>query len=121
VILFAPVLAQEPGEADALRARAVSLLYLGNYEEALAATRGHRELLGFEEAYSLYRLNRSDEALRVVGGLGDSEKIQHLKAQIVSLAWLVPRVVKECIYGRTMIGSSSSRSGTTRRPRSMAS
>ncbi|KAL1916119.1 uncharacterized protein VTP21DRAFT_6123 [Calcarisporiella thermophila] len=81
------ILKQSPNDADALRCKAVTLIRLEKYDEALGAlahlpSDASEEAI-FEKAYCLYRTNRLEEAMELIKKRRDSEKsLQYLEAQV---------------------------------------
>ena len=84
-----PVLAQAPGDIDAVQCKCGALLKLGKFAEALKAfdafpaqTASQR----YERAYCLYRLRRFDEATRALDAVPAAERTEgylHLQAQVL--------------------------------------
>eukprot|EP00741_Cyanophora_paradoxa_P019543 tig00021127_g18865.t1 len=80
------VLKLQPNEPDALRCKAISLIHLSKFADAIALIKGQAALSGmvFERAYCHYRLNELDPAFEALKGLSESdEKSMHLRAQLL--------------------------------------
>lgn len=68
------ILRLSPGDVDALACKAIANLQLGEYEEA-AKVLAHKQLqqeMHFERAYCCYRLGNFDEALKLLGSVGEA-------------------------------------------------
>ena len=82
------ILAAEPGDADALHAKVISLIELNKCSDALQILESAPALASgraFERAYCLYTLNRESEALELLmpgGAQPDEPKAMQLVAQI---------------------------------------
>ncbi|XP_066902097.1 signal recognition particle subunit SRP72 [Halyomorpha halys] len=75
------------GELKAFQCKIVALINLDKFEDVLMACSKHPELAKetvYEKAYSLYRLNKIDEALKVIDSSPDKNKLPflELRAQI---------------------------------------
>ncbi|KAG6877573.1 hypothetical protein C0993_005987, partial [Termitomyces sp. T159_Od127] len=70
------ILRIDPADPDAHKTKLFLLLHTEQYDAALPLAH-HR----FERAYTLYRLHREDDALRVLG-TGDDRATAHLRAQM---------------------------------------
>ena len=67
--------------------KAIALMRLGRYEDALKALPADSH---FERAYSLYRLNRLTDALAAIKASGSAElKYKYLQAQLVSIPYSI--------------------------------
>jgi signal recognition particle subunit SRP72 len=86
---FYQVLRISPADADALQTKLFLLLQTERYAEALAlASEGSEDKYAYERAYTLYRLQREDEAKGIVEQLknGEDERgVNHLEAQMVGV------------------------------------
>ena len=63
------ILAEAPGDEDALQCKLVALIHTKRFREALALFESAPALAGagaFEKAYVLYRLNRQEEAIEAI-------------------------------------------------------
>ncbi len=78
------ILNAAPTDPDAFHCKIVCLIHLGRFEDILKQCEDKDQLLVFERAYALYRLNRVEEALELLElkkSLETREK--ELKAQVL--------------------------------------
>jgi len=83
------VLAAEPTNAHAARQKAIALIKLDKYKDALAfldqaATFLNAQEVVLERGYCLYKLGRGEEAIHVLK-MGSGRAVQHVQAQNVRL------------------------------------
>ena len=82
------VLSLAPEESCAARCKVVALIQLSKFDEAgkfIEKSKLRNELV-FEEAYSLYRLNKSEAALKLIEGSNINplpSNLKELKAQVL--------------------------------------
>ena len=77
------MLSKAANDADALRVKLHSLIMLSRFEDALpmmTAAAKHLPDVSFEEAYCLWKLNRSDEALAAVARVPNTHAALHVTA-----------------------------------------
>ncbi|CAI5515336.1 unnamed protein product [Closterium sp. Naga37s-1] len=79
------ILAASPGDADALRCKAVALIQNGSVAEALKLMEAPNAPpdMAFEKAYCLYRLNRLSEALSLLGSVERTADTLQLEGQVL--------------------------------------
>ena len=93
------VLRLAPGDTDAVQTKLFLLLQTEKYGDALALIDSDDKFV-FEKAYSLYRSQKEEEVVEVVGSLKqekgeDDRGVTHLEAQLVC-SWLAS--CPQCIY-----------------------
>ncbi|KAI0060565.1 hypothetical protein BV25DRAFT_1827743 [Artomyces pyxidatus] len=81
------ILRLDPQDKDALQTKLFLLLQTEQYSAALSLLEKSQPSSAFERAYSLYRLQREDEATAILdelkaGGQSEDRGVQHLEAQL---------------------------------------
>jgi len=87
------ILTEIPGDKDALHCKMQAMINLDRFTDVLAIieTLPAGSFL-FHKAYSLYRLQKNEEAFAVLQRIPESERtvaVQHLEAQLVG-CWFIP-------------------------------
>eukprot|EP00058_Branchiostoma_floridae_P022788 XP_002608278.1 hypothetical protein BRAFLDRAFT_115079 [Branchiostoma floridae] len=81
------ILKQDPHDEKAYHCKVVSMIQLGQFNEVIRFMGGNYKLsdpLKFERAYSLYRLNRTQEALEVIKKIPEPDyRIKELLGQVL--------------------------------------
>jgi hypothetical protein len=87
IIFFVLVLRLVPDDKDAKQTKLFLLLQTEHYNDALSLLGDSNESSAFERAYSLYRLQRLDEAAHLIAGIkqrhDQNRGALHLEAQLV--------------------------------------
>jgi hypothetical protein len=124
--LLVLVLRLVPDDEDAKQTKLFLLLQTEHYNDALAILGESNESSPFERAYSLYRLQRLDEAAQLVDGIKQRQDQNrgalHLEAQLVhnlsevmcNLSWFSFRIIGKAIIKSLSICTISSSTHPTR-------
>lgn len=97
-LIISQVLRLEPNDADAVKNKLFLLLQTEQYQAALSLidNEGKSGSWDFERSYSFYRLQREEEAKRILTKIKsekgeDDRGVMHLKAQLVRIYCILLR------------------------------
>jgi tetratricopeptide (TPR) repeat protein len=101
-------LKKSKGDQDAQHVKAVALLYLDRYEDALEVFEAAKELQDkarFEYAYALYKTGNAAKAAEVAGAAGTDagRGTKHMLAQAVRAGNALPRICTQLMRIRHIV------------------